>query len=148
MATRRAFAQEDSNLATASVATSRQKQYKDIDLSFTAKASGEIFKKTDAAAVKQAVKTLILTNLLEKPFNPFFGGDIRSKLFELADNQTGTQIRRNIIQQVKEYEPRATITDLKVIAEPDRNSIDVTIQFKINNTGETVEFTTTLARLR
>ena len=85
---------------------------------------------------------------MKKPFNPFFGGDVRSKLFELADNQTGTQIRRNIIQQVKEYEPRATITDLKVIAEPDRNSIDVTIQFKINNTGETVEFTTTLARLR
>ena len=54
MALRRAFAQEDINsLATASVATTRNVDYKDIDLTFTAKAtSGEIFKKTDAAAVQ------------------------------------------------------------------------------------------------
>ena len=50
MALRRAFAQEDINsLATANV-TTRNVDYKDIDLTFTAKTtSGEIFKKTNAA---------------------------------------------------------------------------------------------------
>ena len=49
MATRRAFAQEDGNLQTATVATSRVRQYSDIDLAFKAKpSSGEIFKKKDA----------------------------------------------------------------------------------------------------
>ena len=74
MATRRAFAQEDTDLNTASIASSRAKEYIDIDLTFQAKpTSGEIFKKKDAAAVKQAIKTLVMTNLLEKPFDPFFG---------------------------------------------------------------------------
>ena len=53
MATRRAFAQEDGNLQTATVATSRVRQYSDIDLAFKAKpSSGEIFKKKDAACRK------------------------------------------------------------------------------------------------
>ena len=77
MAIRRAFAQEDTNLQTATVSTSRLVDYKDIDLVFKAKAdSGEIFKKTEANAVKQAVKTLVMTNFMEKPFNPDFGCDI------------------------------------------------------------------------
>ena len=81
MAIRRAFAQENTDLNTTSIASSRAKEYIDIDLAFKAKpTSGEIFKKKDAAAVKQAIKTLVMTNLLEKPFDPFFGGDIRGQL--------------------------------------------------------------------
>lgn len=149
MATRRAFAQEDTNLQTATIATSRVRQYKDIDLSFTAKPSGEIFKKTDAAAVKQAVKTLLLTNRLEKPFRPNFGGDIRNDLFELADNFTIAPIlREKIITSIERFEPRAEITDVRVSALPDNNAIDATIEFRIVNTEEIVSFTTTLSRLR
>jgi hypothetical protein len=56
----RAFAVEDGNLNTTSLVTSRNRLYKDIDLTFAKKPSGEIYKKTDAAAVKQAVKNLII----------------------------------------------------------------------------------------
>ena len=67
MATRRVLSREDNNL-TSSIITARKVQYKDIDLSFTAKPNGELYTKRDAAAVKQAVKNLILTNHFEKPF--------------------------------------------------------------------------------
>ena len=49
----RAFSVEDRDLNTASIITSRTKLYRDIDLSFTARPSGEIYKKVDASAVKQ-----------------------------------------------------------------------------------------------
>lgn len=149
MATRRAFAQEDTNLQTATVATSRVRQYKDIDLSFTAKPSGEIFKKTDAAAVKQAVKTILLTNFLEKPFRPDFGGNFREELFELAtDNVTQPIVREKIIKQIQRHEPRAEITNVDVKLLPDQNQVAATIEFRIVNTEEVVSFTTTLSRLR
>lgn len=150
MTQRRAFAQEDINsLASATVATTRNVDYKDIDLSFTAKTtSGEIFKKRNAAAVKQAVKTLVMTNLLEKPFKPEFGGDIQGMLFELADDRASVSIRRNIVSNIKRYEPRAKIISLDVNPTPDNNSIEVTLIFKIVNTEEVVNFTTTLSRLR
>jgi len=149
MAIRRAFAQEDTNLQTATVSTSRVRQYTDIDLAFKAKpSSGEIFKKTDGASVKQAIKTLVLTDLLEKPFRPRFGGNIRAQLFELADRGRSSILRRGIIENIQVYEPRAKILDVIVNVQPDAHSLDVTIKFKVVNTEEEVEFTTTLARLR
>lgn len=149
MAIRRAFAQEDTNLQTASVTTSRVRQYTDIDLAFIAKpSSGEIYKKTNGAAVKQAIKTLVMTNLLEKPFRPRFGGNVRAQLFELADRGRSSVLRRGIIENIQVFEPRAKVLDVIVNIQPDNHSLDVTIKFKVVNTEEELEFTTTLARLR
>ena len=64
------LAAEDVRLGSSSIVGARTKVYKDIDLTFAVRPSGEIFKKTDAAAVKQAVKNLMLTNYYEKPFQP------------------------------------------------------------------------------
>ena len=149
MAIRRAFAQEDTNLQTATVSTSRLVDYKDIDLAFKAKTvSGEIFKKTEANAFKQAVKTLVMTNFMEKPFNPDFGCDIVSQLFENYDEDLDEAIIEAIRVNVKRYEPRARVLDVKVVGQPDRNLIEVTVTFKVVNTNEVVVFTTTLSRLR
>ena len=46
------LAAEDVRLGSSSIIGARTKLYKDIDLTFAAKPSGDIFKKTDAAAVK------------------------------------------------------------------------------------------------
>ena len=59
MATR-AFSIEDGNLATKSILTTQKRTYKDIDLSFAKKTTGEIFKKTDAAAVNKQLKMYFL----------------------------------------------------------------------------------------
>lgn len=149
MAIRRAFAQEDTNLQTSSITSSRLRHYTDIDLTLAVKpTSGEIYKKSNGNAVKQAVKTLILTNLLEKPFRPDFGGDLRSQLFDLADRGKSAVLKRNIRETIEIYEPRAEILEIDVNLQPDRNSLDVTLKFKVVNTEEETTFTTTLARLR
>ena len=62
MATTRVLSKEDGNLNSVSIVTSRNRVYLDIDLLFDVNSNGEIFKKRDAAAVKQAVKNLIQTN--------------------------------------------------------------------------------------
>lgn len=139
---------EDQNLSTSTIISTRTKLYKDIDLTFTVKDNGDLFKKTDAAAVKQAVKNLILTNYYEKPFKPYFGANLRALLFELADPDTEGDIERAVIATVQKYEPRAEILSVKALVSPDANSIEVTIIFKVKNSDEEVTFTTTLARLR
>jgi len=144
----RSFAIEDKNLNQASIITSRSKLYRDIDLSFTPKPSGEIYKKIDAAAVKQAIKNLLLTNHFEKPFLPLYGGNLRDLLFELAHSSIGDEITSNITRAIEAYEPRAEIVNIRVDNQADINSIGVTVEFRIVNTEETVIFTTTLTRLR
>jgi phage baseplate assembly protein W len=136
------------NSATTRLITSRNRVYKDVDITFNAKPNGELFTKRDAAAVKQAVKNLILTNHFEKPFEPFFGGNIRALLFELADEDTEDTITEQIIDAIEAYEPRARILDIFVNSRPDNNSVAVTIEFSINNTEEVVVLQTTLSRLR
>jgi phage baseplate assembly protein W len=151
MATTRALSIEDGDLSKVTIAATRNRSYVDIDLSFDKKpTSGEIYKKTNAAAVKQAVKTLLLTNRNEKPFQPYFGANLNNYLFELAEAGSEREIESEIRNAIEVYEPRVDAGSLVVRAKvlPDYNSLDVTIIFKIINTNERVEFTTVLNRLR
>jgi len=147
MATTRVISTEDGNL-TSSIITAREKSYSDIDLLFAAKTNGEVYAKKDAASVKQAVKTLVQTNYFEKPYLPFFGANIRSLLFELVDNDDTSEIIDNITNAIEVYEPRARIVDIKASLRPDNNALDLTIEFQIVSTEETVVFTTVVSRLR
>lgn len=148
MVQRRVLSAEDGDLQRSKLISTRTVDYLDIDLAFAKKPAGDIYKKRDAAAVKQSVKNILLTNHYEKPFLPFFGSDLRGMLFELADNDTDAVIQNNITQSIEQFEPRAEIIDLDVVVQPDRHDISVTVKFKVINTEEVVVFTTNLARLR
>lgn len=145
---RKYFAAEDGDLQTRSLVTSRNKLYSDLDLTFTKKPSGDVYRKTDAAAVKQAVKNLLLTNIGEKPFNPFFGGGLNDLLFELADDETNVLLTEQITAAIQNFEPRARLLSIVPNVQPDNNTARVKVEFQIVNTSETVTFETTVIRLR
>ena len=144
----RAFSLEDKNLSTSTINTTRNRLYKDVDLTFAVKGNGDVYKKTDAAAVKQAVKNLILTNHGDKPFRYNYGGNVRDLLFDLADEDAEADIENTIIAAIEKFEPRAQTLSVKALSKPDQNFIDVMLVFKVVNTQEKVTLTTTLARLR
>ena len=144
----RVFAQEDGNLSTRPITTSRTTSYTDIDLTFANKTNGEIFKKTDAAAVKQAVKNLLLTNHGDKPFEPIFGGDLNSFLFENMEDIDEIEIQDQIVTALNNYEPRALVQNVRVHLLPDNNSIQIRVTFRVVNTFEEVELNVELTRLR
>jgi len=148
MAIRRVLSTEDGNLQKSTLISSRAVDYLDIDLTFTKRPSGDIYKKKDAAAVKQSIKNLLLTDFYEKPFQPFFGANLRAMLFELADEDTEDEVEENIINAINKYEPRAEILTITVNVLPDQNDMRVSVYFKIISTQETVTFTTNLSRLR
>ena len=148
MAIRRVLSAEDGNLEKSTLISSRTVDYVDIDLTLSKKPAGDIYKKRDAGSVKQAIKNLVLTNHYEKPFKPFFGSNLRGMLFELADDQTESEVSVNIASTIQRYEPRVEVMDIKVTSNPDRNDLSVYILFKIVSTEEIVTFTTNLSRLR
>ena len=149
MATSRVLSKQDHNLQDVStLISSRTKPYRDIDLSFTAKPNGELFLKKDSAAVAQALKNLLLTNFFEKPFQPFFGGNIRAMLFELVDDDSEEELATQIIKAINAFEPRAIVRGLDVTINPEDNSLRVKLTYQVVNTEEEVVFTTTVSRLR
>lgn len=145
----RVVSREDGNLSQASIITSRSRVFRDFDLSFTAKPNGELYIKTDAAAVKQAVKNLIMTNYFEKPFQPFFGSNVSARLFELVGFENDEAlIEEEVIRAVRKYEPRAEILNVNANIRDEDNALDVTIEFKVINSDEVVTFSTIISRLR
>tara|TARA_Y100000356_G_scaffold34466_1_gene26081 strand:- start:2234 stop:2671 length:438 start_codon:yes stop_codon:yes gene_type:complete len=143
----RAFSVEDTNLSKSLIA-SRGTDYKDIDLAFAAKPAGDVFKKTDAAAVKQAVKNLLLTNRGEKPFQPDFGADLNEVLFNLDTEFDPDFVQDLIAEAIKNFEPRALVLSVSVSTDGDNNRLDATVEFQVVNTEEIVTTEVSLARLR
>ena len=138
---------EDGNLSS-SILTSRKKSYSDIDLLFERKPSGDIYRKTDADAVKQSVKNIVSTNRFEKPFEVFYGANITGMLFELADAGMGTHVEDQIKSAIEEYEPRARVLRINVFSNPDRHTLQVELLFRVTSTEQEVELETTVSRLR
>lgn len=140
---------EDRNLSNGGrIVAVGQKRYSDLDLSFVKKKNGDIFKKNDAAAVKQAIKNLILTNYFEKPFEPYFGANLRGLLFELASDFIENDTEEEIRKAIENYEPRARVINVSSIFTESNNSLDVSLVFQIINTGEIVTIETEISRLR
>lgn len=144
----RAFAREDGNLNTAALVTARARIYKDIDLAFQPRPSGDVYKKQDAGAVKQAVKNLLLTNHGEKPFEPFYGANLQGLLFDLTDEDLAIDLDTAIRQAIAIYEPRARVLNVFVNLQPEYNNVAITVEFQVVNTEEIITLETTIARLR
>jgi phage baseplate assembly protein W len=148
--------------------TGKKIEYSDIDLTFTAKSGsptsyvngtgtdfkGDVFKKTDAAAVIQSVQNILLTNRLEKPFKPKYGANLRAMLFETVETYSETIISQMVTNALARDEPRVTVTDVKFFDGDDlvrkgagsifsrnslRNTVAVIVEFTIEN--EQGEFT-------
>ena len=147
MATR-AFSIEDGNLAIKSIRTTQKRTYKDIDLSFAKKTTGEIFKKTDAAAVKQAVKNVLLTSRLEKPFNPDFGAGLNRFLFDLNTTFDRFEVEDAIVSTLARTEPRARVIDIDSVILPDDYTVNITVKFRVLSTDTIEQVTVSLTRLR
>ena len=144
----RVFSIEDGNLDTASITTSRQKSYSDIDMTFAKKGNSDIFKKNDAAAVKQAVKNLLLTNFGEKPFNPEFGGNLNAFLFNLDTEFDELEIEDAVAQAMANFEPRAILRQVIATLLEEQNTVNVKVIFQVVNVAETQELSINLTRLR
>ena len=149
MATLKSLSVEDRNLnQVTSIITKRNNTYSDIDLTFAKKANGDVFKKIDAAAVKQSVKNIVLSNYYEKPFEPYWGANLTGLLFELADDLFSIDIENRIKEALETYEPRIKVLDIIADLNPDNNYVNAYLRFKIVNTQEIVELEFKLTRLR
>ena len=106
--------------------------FKDISLSFVPHpVTKDISVLTNERAIVRSVRNLVETIPTERFFQPFIGSDIRASLFENFDIDTADEIKDQIIETVTIYEPRVDNLDVVINAQPDRNSLEVTVFFDI-----------------
>jgi phage baseplate assembly protein W len=127
----------------------RKNLFKDLDLDFAPHPmTSDVPQKTDAEAVKRAIRNLVMMNKYDKPFKPQIDARLTRLLFEPATPMTAVMVRSNIIDILNRYEPRAKINDVVVIFNEDTNTFEVTISFMLLNTRENSKVFVTIERLR
>ena len=130
--------------------TRNVRQYKDLDLFFSKKATTkDIDKITDIKAVKRSIRNLVLLNYYEKPFHPEISGGVREMLFENMTPITSFIIAKKIEDVIENYEPRAKLIGVRASPDLDRNEYEVTVEFYVRNAPtELVDLTIFLEVLR
>ena len=154
----RVFANEDGNVSKKSIIVSRTREDIDIDATFSAKfvgldtdgnnLPGDIFKKTNAAAVKQSIRNLLLTNFTERPFMHRFGGNLTDMLFRLSTEIDDVNLESDIARAIEMFEPRARVINITSVVSPDRHEVRVKVNFLIVATLQQDSVELNLTRLR
>jgi hypothetical protein len=107
-------------------------KFKDLSISFTRnKITNDLLVKKEDAAVKQAVVNILMTNKGERLFDPEYGSNVPSYLFDQLDYGTAANIQDAIRECLMNYEPRIRINSLDVIPDFDQNGFEVQLAFKV-----------------
>ena len=108
------------------------KSFRDFSLTFEKNAvTNDILSLKNEAAIKESVKNIVLYNFYEKPFDPFFGGNILGLLFENSTPTMVLEVKNRIEQSIEIHEPRVTAVSVQVQFEEDRNELNCKIQYLI-----------------
>lgn len=89
---------------------------------------------TEAQALSN-LKNLLLTRKGERPFQPLFGTDVPSYLFENIDAEVVTNLESGLREDIKFWLPYINIADITVTSSPDTNSLSVSFTFSVGETG-------------
>lgn len=110
--------------------------------------NGSLARITNEDSVKQSIKNLIMTEIYERPYQPFIGSKIYSLLFDPMNEMTINLLKNTISDTIRLYEPRATLFGVDVFAIEDRNEYNINITFGIVNVIGEINLNLIIKRIR
>jgi phage baseplate assembly protein W len=123
--------------------------FKDFDLNMKVHpVTGKLIARKNSDSIKQALKNLILTDKGERPFRPYFGSDIRMRLFDLMDPAIASNIEYDVRTAIKNYDERVEVLSVTVDGDPETNNLSVNIVFRPINTQAPSTLVLTLESVR
>ena len=81
------------------------------------------------------LKNLVLTRKGERPFQPLFGTDVYSLLFEQIGGFIEDNLRASIKEDINFWLPYILLSDVIVEANPDSNRVSISLNFRVTETG-------------
>ena len=81
------------------------------------------------------LKNLLLTTKGERPFQPLFGADIYSLLFENMNDDLGSNLQESLTNDIKFWLPYILLDNVNVNSEPDYNKVAIKVSFRVTEQG-------------
>ena len=101
------------------------------------------FNKTYSTAdqIKSNLINLLLTNKGERLFNPEFGADLKTVLFEGITEDTTALIQDLVTTNVVYFIPEVQVNEVLVTPDQDTNTISVTVKYQLIISGTSDQIT-------
>jgi phage baseplate assembly protein W len=81
------------------------------------------------------LKNLLLTRKGERPFQPFFGTDVYSLLFEQLTDDLETSLSDSLTEDIKFWLPYIIINSIVIDVNEDTNRVSISLNYKVTETG-------------
>ena len=81
------------------------------------------------------LKNLLLTTKGERPFQPLFGANIYSLLFENISSDLNSALEDLLSEDIKFWLPYILLDSANVNSEPDSNKVSIKINFRVTSQG-------------
>lgn len=122
--------------------------FTDLDLNFTNHPiSGDVSRNVGNIAVIRAIENLVLMGHYETPFQPDVGSNVYKLLFENLSDLTGNALAKEIMNTIKNFEPRASIHFINVEPNINEDGYDIRLEFFIEGTTEPIAVAFFLERI-
>ena len=110
----------------------RSLRFEDVNISLPKNPfTKDIYGVSNENAIKQSIKNLVLTVPGEKPFQPLVGSRVNELLFEPLDPFIADSIKDEIINTIKQHEPRVDLQKVQVQPIYTQNRVNISVQYKI-----------------
>ena len=106
--------------------------FKDISLSFEMHpVTKDMPILKNESAIKRSIRNIVQTIPSERFFQPYFGSEVKSSLFEFVDFGTAALLEKQIELAIKNFEPRVENPVIEVSPTPDGNAFEIDIKYRI-----------------
>jgi len=122
--------------------------YRDLDMSMEKNLYNDIDIKEDVDAIEQAVIDILFTRVGEREEMPSYGSILFETLMEKMSNITTIEIRENITNALKNWEPRVRVLSVNVEPNQEEHTYYVSIKVNIIRINFETEFNITLESIQ
>jgi len=106
--------------------------FKDISMTFQKNPlNGDIIGLKNENAIARSIRNIVFTSPGEKFFDENFGSRVSKTLFDNVDDLSASLIQEEIKSSIVNYEPRVELVSVKAYPDPDNNSFEITIIYRI-----------------
>lgn len=128
------------------VLSRRRESYSDFGINLERSVDGgDVLKYIDEAAVRNAIRAIVLTGPFERVYRPGLGSKVKSLLFDMLDEDL---LKQTVISAVKNNEPRVENIDVTVEDRSDQNAAVLKIFFSVINIPQSFSLSIILKRVR
>lgn len=110
--------------------------------------TGDLVVKKGKDAIRQSLRSIVLTSIGERRLDDLFGVGIYDSLFEPLDFFEIEYLKKRMIQNITLYERRIKLVQADLVLNQSDNSLMVNILYTNINGGQTQKFDLTLERTR